>query len=430
MSLRAKYLLYIGALHLLLGLAAWQWVKDHKLWLFAIEAGLALSLALGWGLLRQLMRPVGIVQEGMRLLREQDFQQHLRPVSSPEVAELIEVYNNLVEAIRQERHSLQTQHFFLDKLIDAAPSGILLLDYDDHLTYLNPAARQMLGVTTFVSGQPLSQLTHPLVASLQHLPTGSSQVITLHGNAQYKCQAAHFVHRGFPRRFLVVEELTRELLEHEKKAYGKVIRMMAHEVNNSVGAINSILASLRDMDAAASLQNHELIRSSLEIAIDRNRAMNQFMQNFARVIRVPAPQRQTVALDQLLRKTGTLLEPTATARDIRIVYDLASVSAAVDPDLMEQALLNMIHNAIDSIASGGEIRLSLRGHPGCIAVADNGPGIAPEAARYLFTPFFSTKPHGQGIGLTLIREIMSQHDMRYSLETRPDGWTVFEVQLP
>ena len=429
MSLRVKYLLYMVFVHLLLAVGAWYWVKDHPLWLYAAEVGLLISAVLSWLLYRAIRKPERLLQQGIQTLREQDFQQQLRPTGVTELDELIGVYNQLVAAIRQERHTLQEQHFFLEKLIDAVPSGILLLDYDGNLTYLNPAAKRLLGVEHPRLGLPVSEIAHPLAEFLQRLSPGQSEIWSLSGNAQYKCQAAHFIHRGFPRRFLVVEELTRELLEVEKKAYGKVIRMMAHEVNNSVGAINSILQSVKEMGDEGAPVQQDLIRTSLEVAIDRNRAMNQFMQNFSRVIRVPAPQRQQVVLGDLLRKTGTLLEPEAVRRGIVLLYDLpmTAPTAQLDPDLMEQAVLNMARNAMESIGDQGEIRFSVHLNPLRFSVADNGPGISPEAVRHLFTPFFSTKPQGQGIGLALIREIMHQHGLRYSLETRPDGWTVFEV---
>ncbi len=429
MNPRVKFFIYLTFLHLLLGGICAYVFREQKAWFLAVEVGLMLSFLAGVAIFNQLTRPGRLIRLGMNALRDQDFQTLLRDGKSPEVNELSEVYNQLLENIRNERQAIQSQHFFLDKLIDASPSGILLLDYDGLVTYFNPAARRLMQLPDSLMGQPLEKIAHPLAGYIHTLQPGESEVFTLNGNAQYKCHAAHFIHRGFPRKFIVVEELTRELLENEKKAYGKVIRMMAHEVNNTVGSINSILQSTLDMGREAEALRWDLIRPSLEIAVARNRSMNQFMQNFSRVIRVPAPNLQWVSVQDMLRKTGKLIESDAAARQVNICYDLPAetVRMHLDPDLMEQALLNMALNALESIGQQGEIRLMASENPPFFAVMDNGPGIPAEVANRIFTPFFSTKAQGQGIGLTLIREILTLHGLPFSLETRPDGWTVFRV---
>ncbi|MEM7660429.1 MAG: ATP-binding protein, partial [Bacteroidota bacterium] len=296
--------------------------------------------------------------------------------------------------IREERIQLQEQHFFLEKLIEASPSGIILLDYDDFITYINPAARQLLDLSDAHLQQPLQEVGHAFIEEIGELKLGESQIVSLHGLRQYKCQLAQFLHRGFHRKFLLIEELSKELLATEKRAYGKVIRMMAHEVNNSIGAINSILHSVREIEEEQQRADSEQIISVLDIAIDRNNRLNQFMRNFADVIRLPEPKQERVDLNSALQNVANLFRQQAAQREIQFDLDLHEAPLMVQLDIaqMEQVWVNIIKNALDSIEAYGKVRITTTVKPLRIIIADNGNGIPPEAARKLFTPFFSTKP--------------------------------------
>ncbi|MEZ4775137.1 MAG: ATP-binding protein [Bacteroidia bacterium] len=430
MTVRIKYAIYITLLHLVILGMALKLFDTARPWIFAVEIGLIISIVIGAYLYRSFVKPLNLIRQGIEAIRSEDFQNALAPSHSPDTQRLIEVYNDMMSRIRLERKDIQTQHFFLEKLIDASPSGILILDYDGLLTYINPAACKLLNITENLVGQPLDQIRHPLIGKVADIKDGHSVVISLNGVAQYKCQAAHFIHRGFARKFLLLEELTRELLESEKKAYGKVIRMMAHEVNNSIGPINSILHSVLEMqNESVTLTEREQIVNVLKIAIERNDNLNRFMQNFARVVRLPAIQPEIYPMDELLKNVVALLQPQALAVGIHIHLRLRSepLPVAIDRALMEQAILNIVKNAIESIGENGEINIITRQNPPGLVIEDNGPGISAEQARQLFTPFYSSKPRGQGIGLTLVREILSQHEIIFSLKTHKDGWTRFEM---
>ncbi|MEL7339015.1 MAG: ATP-binding protein [Bacteroidota bacterium] len=428
MTLKLQYWLYLLVLHLgFLGLS-WYLFQDEVYWLYPIEIGLALSMFLGYRLYRAWSKPLERMQEGIETLEAEDFQIQFRKEGSPELRRVTDLYNQLVVDIREERKHLQEQHFFLERLIDASPNGIILLDYDDHITYLNPVARDLLSIDENWSRQPLAEIDHPLIPELSKIELGHSEVITLHGLAKFKCHISQFVHRGFQRKFVLIEELSRELLATEKMAYGKVIRMMAHEVNNSIGAINSILNSVQEIQAEEGLNDTEEI---LQIAIDRNDRLNVFMQNFADIIKLPAPRKEKINLKEFVNQISSLMRLPAQGReiDIEIKVEDENQIAYLDSNLMEQVLLNLIKNACESIGQNGKVNLRLQAHPPQIIVEDNGPGISAETAPKLFSPFFSTKPTGQGIGLTLVREVLHQHGFPFSLQTESDGWTRFRIQL-
>lgn len=227
----------------------------------------------------------------------------------------------------------------------------------------------------------------------------------------------------------MIQELTTELLEAEKMAYGKVIRMMAHEVNNTIGPVNSILQSAlamqQDTTTSASLTN------ALQVAVDRNNNLNRFMRNLADVVRLPEPHKTLVNMDNMIYAVTTLMEETAKAKGIRFGFkhDTAPLTFFADQLQMEQVLINIIKNAIEAISveTAGTITIVTSAAAGKLIVRDNGIGLDPAVLPLLFSPFFSTKKDGQGIGLTLIKDVLIKHDFQFNLENTTDGETEFII---
>jgi len=433
MTLRWKYWLFLGALHAVIGMLAYFLFQEQRLFFLLAEAGILLSLLVSFGLYRSLVRPIYFMQSGIDAIRDQDFNVTFTKTGSREMDRLIGVYNEMIKNIRRERISIEEQHYFLHKLVQASPMGILLLDYDGRIVEINPYAEQQLGLEQSLLKKRPAETGIPLLQAVSRLQVGDQETLTMEGARRYKCQVSQFIHRGFQRRFLLIQDLSAELLTAEKKAYGKVIRMMAHEVNNSIGAINSILDSVAESLEETIQQDADAdaLSSYLRVAHNRNDGLNQFMRNFASVVRLPAPERVHQDLVVILRSVGRLFEQEAAQLGINLQYQLPErpVHWLLDRQQIDQALVNLLRNAMESIKWGGCIRLILQEDPLCIIVADNGPGISEEIAAQLFTPFFSTKVNGQGVGLTLVREIALHHEAHLSLRTEADGWTYCRLQF-
>src|SRR6185437_9832985 len=166
-------------------------------------------------------------------------------------------------------------HFFLEKLILTSPTGIIILDYDNNVQQVNPKALQILGIEAdLVTGYSIDQLPHPILNQIKNLQSGETIVIKPDGINTYKLQESHFIDRGFSRHFIMIEDLTAEILAAEKNVYGKVIRMMAHEVNNTIGPVNSILQSA--LKTGKLWEGHQFnnLKDALQVAIDRNQNLN------------------------------------------------------------------------------------------------------------------------------------------------------------
>ncbi len=431
MKIRTKFAFFILPIHLA-GLAfCYILFRENRLYFIFAEMAIVASFLLCFQAFRSVSRPIQLLLTGLDAIRDRDFNVKFVQTGQYETDQLIRVYNEMIDRLREERTRQEQQHFFLDKLIQTSPTGIIILDYDGCITEINPRAREQLGLSydAPLPGKPLAGIGHPIARAAAELPAGQSCMVHIQGVETYKCRKAEFIDRGFARPFIMVEDLTAEILRAEKNAYGKVIRMMAHEVNNTIGAINSILqASLSYADKLPTEEAAEF-REVQGICIERNGRLNRFMRNFADIVRLPAPRRENYSLNRLLQDMATLMEAQANARGIRLTTAMPqrSVWASIDVQQMEQVLLNAVKNALESIGQGGEVQLVLQEKPAAILIRDNGPGIAPGQADKLFSPFFTTKKDGQGVGLTLSREILLNHGFAFSLQTGKDGWTEFRI---
>lgn len=427
MKLSAKFILFIAVIHVVTIALSFYVFRENKILFLVSEFFILLSLAVSWSLYQELIRPLQLLVRGTDAIKDRDFNVKFVKTGKYEMDKLIEVYNEMIDQLRTERTTQQEQHYFLQKLVQTAPTGIVMLDYDGHIDSVNPRALEWTGYArewSDLRGKNPADLSHPVFQTIAWLKTGESKTITLPNAKTFKIQKSQFVDRGFPRGFVMIEELTAEILEAEKRSYGKVIRMMAHEVNNSIGAVNSILDTTLQLHTGA-----PEIREALAVAIERNEHLNQFMRNFADVIRLPEPRPERFDLHELLKKVVQLMEFKAREREVTFEWELTEKPLFVRADAgqLEQVLINVIKNALEAIGKQGVIRFHTTHRPFRLTITDTGKGIPKEAADKLFTPFFSDKAGGQGIGLTLTREILTAHGFPFSLKTGPDGLTRFEI---
>ena len=377
---------------------------------------------------RKIVKPLNTIGSGMELLREQDFSSRLSPVGQYEADRVVNIFNRMMEQLKNERLRLREQNNFLDLLIKASPMGVIITSLDEDLSELNPMALKMLGVRLEdVQGKKMKEIDSPLAVELANLPKGEKVTVRLNDSNIYRCTHSSFIDRGFQHPFYLVETLTDEVMKAEKKAYEKVIRMIAHEVNNTTAGITSTLDTLEA--TFSEMQDTEDICEVLRVSIERCYSMSHFITNFADVVRIPEPQTKTQPLNAVVFSCKRFMETICLNRNIRIVMELDSVSPIVNLDnsLFEQVLVNIIKNASEAIGHDGEIYIRTSRNPVCLEIADTGKGIDKETEAKLFSPFFSTKRGGQGIGLIFIREVLQKHNCSFSLRTYADGLTRFRI---
>ena len=288
MKLRTKYLLFVLILHLTTLVLTFYIFEENKVLFLVAEVFILISLFLSWKLYKQLLQPLKILLEGINAIPDKDFTVKFLSTGKYEVDQLIGVYNRMIDSLRAERKLQEEQHLFLEKLINTSPTGIIILDYDQIVTSVNPRALQMLGIKEKdLLRKTFKMVSHPILYELATLEPGESKTVAVSGKESYKCQKSSFMDRGFPRYFIMIEELSAEILLAEKKAYGKVIRMMAHEVNNTIGPVNSIMNSALQLQKLNGTSPNIDLQNALQVAIDRNDNLNGFMRNLADVVKLP-----------------------------------------------------------------------------------------------------------------------------------------------
>ena len=399
MRLKHYFLLLAVVIVLLAGAALFATFRSHPTLFYVTEGFVVLILFYLWNFYRKTIRPYDTLIGGMELVRELDLTTRLAPSGQHETDIIVRTFNDLLGRLRSEHLRLEEQYTFLNLLIDASPMGVIQCDLDGNTTSMNPAAREMLSPS--------------IEETIHALPLGETTTVRIPGGPQlFRISHLSFPDRGFQHPFFLIESLTSEIRLAEKAAYERVIRMIAHEVNNSVAGI---IGSLTGDEA------------------ERLTALSSFVSRFAEVVKIPQPQLQLCELSEEVEACRPFLENLCTQAHVHIDFHLTdeAVPVHLDTVLFQQVLINIVKNAVESIGTTqGLVTLEVT-TPATLTITDNGHGIPPAIAKNLFTPFFSTKPQGQGLGLLLIRDILTSHHCTFNLLTDPeDHLTRFTIQFP
>ena len=432
MKTRTSFFIFSALLTSLLGATAFVAAK-HWGGCYAAYSAVGLAAVTGSYLFyfyNKMIRPLQILGNGMDLLKAQDFASRLRSVGEAEADRIVNIFNRMITQLHNERLRVREQNHFLDLLVNASPVGVVILNFDGKITDLNPAAVKLTGIDSAgsVKGCSAGETGNTTMDSALKTLRDTSQIIRMSNANVYKCTHSSFVDRGFQRSFFLIELLTEEVHRAEMKAYGRVIRMIAHEVNNTTAGIISTLGALDDV-ASESDQPSEAAEA-IRAVIDRTMGMNRFITRFADVVRIPEPQLREEDLNAVVTSCKRFMEAICSNRNIRIVTELCLTPPVVrlDVALFEQILVNIIKNSAEAIERDGTITVTTQSSPrSLIEISDTGRGIDSATEAGLFTPFFSTKPQGQGIGLIFVREILQRHGCTFSLRTYDDGLTRFRI---
>lgn len=386
--------------------------------------GLCVALLLVTALLAQAVHsPLKAVQNGMYLLREQDFSSRLRPIGQADADMVVEVYNSVIDSMRAERLKNLEQNRFLSQVVDASPLGVAICDFDGRIVQTNRAWEKMQ--------------SSRLAKAIDSIADGTTGTVRVADSLIVRISRLWFMDKGFRRRFILVEKLTDEIVAAEKQMFNTIVRTIGHEVNNSLGSVMSVLESLEEMHAGDPLTADAITSCSASCA-----NLVGFVRGYADIVKLPAPVPEQVDLHEWLMRLRPALQALVTGRGITLEMNLGEGEAPsrIDPMLMERVLVNIVKNAAESIGDEkkGVITVSLAAvtesdTPAChlLSVTDNGKGISPEASKKLFTPFFSTKNPDRGLGLMLVTDILRAHRSRFSLSTSPEtSLTTFSFTLP
>jgi len=396
---------------------------------YLIEGIITFSLVYLVYFYKKVIKPLNSIAGGMDLLQAQDFSSRLSPVGQREADRIVSIFNRMMNQLKEERLRLREQNHFLDLLISVSPMGVIILTLDEQISMVNKAALEFLdaGTEDDVLNKTMDKLTGTLAEELDRMPKDTTTTVRLSDSRIYRCSRLSFVDRGFAHPFYLIESLTSEVMKAEKKAYEKVIRMIAHEVNNSVAGITSTLDTVDN--ALQTMEDTEDLREVMRVCIERSYSMSRFITNFADVVKIPEPQTEEVCLNDRVIACKRFMENVCQNRNISLRLELCEENpvVSIDTSLFEQVIINIIKNSAESIGEAGEIIIRTSASPSMLEIGDTGQGISKDVEAKLFSPFFSTKPNGQGIGLIFIREVLMKHHCTFSLRTYPDGITRFRI---
>lgn len=403
------------------GLQTWMYAAAQ---LFLLATAILLTI-----LYRKTVKPMNTLSGGINLIKEQDFSTRLRPVGQKDADRIIELFNRMSDQLHNEELRIQEQNHFLDLLIEASPMGVLIMDIDSRISSANPAMNRFLGIQDIgpYRGMRLEDCPLPLLKLLTALQPDEGRILQTDPLHIYRCTLSSFMDRGFPHPFYMVEPLTEELYEAEKRGYKKVIRVISHEVNNTMAGITSALYAIQQTSTDSGDEDTAAMLSILLSRIDR---MSRFITDYASMARIPDPVCRPTDASAFLHRVLPFLESLKGQKRIAFITEIDDNAGEVSIDqvLMEQVLTNIVKNAVEAFPEDArDARITVTARQGYWCVADNGDPIPEETARNLFTPFFSTKPEGKGIGLIVIHEVLTRSGIRFSLGTGDDGITRFEM---
>ena len=375
-------------------------------------------LGLTFSLREHVVRPLGTLANMLAALREGDFSMRARvgDGSDPLSLAYLEV-NNLEEILRDQRLGAVEATETLRKVLEAIEVAVFAFDDQETLRIVNRAGERLLG-------QPASRLIGKTAGDLrldEGLRGVAPRTIELSlpgGTGRWELRRSVVRQEGFPLKLLALSDLSRALREEERDAWKRIIRVLSHEINNSLTPIKSISESLQGLLGREELPEEldEDVHRGLQVINSRAEALGRFMASYAQLARLPEPEPAPVQIKPLMRRVAHL-ETRATVE----IIEGSDITMQADPDQLEQALINLVRNAVDATLgadTGGKVTLRWLTRAGKlhILVEDEGPGLGDTGN--LFVPFFTTKQGGSGIGLVLSRQIAEGHGGSLELEDR------------
>ena len=377
-------------------------------------------------LMQPINRYLGVLRDGVAGFRDGDFSLSIATDRTDELGDLARLYNRIGDVLRSERQELFQRELLLDTVIQTTPWALVLTNANGAVMYANTAARQL-----FHHGRKMEG--HGFAALLANAPESLREAVQAEADGLYTVAGGEEpeVYHVTRRRFMLntrdhwlhlFKRLTRELNRQELESWKKVIRVISHELNNSLAPIASMAHSGRLLAEQGRTDKLPLVFDTID---DRARRLKGFLEDYARFAKLPRPRLEAV-------DWPAFLSGLQAAVQVALLDPPPARTGRFDAAQIQQVLINLIKNAHESGSAADAVALSVREESGGVVlrVLDRGPGMSEAVLANALLPFYSTKSEGTGLGLTLCREIVEAHEGRLVLANREGGGLEVRLVLP
>ncbi|HSY50638.1 MAG TPA: ATP-binding protein [Thermoanaerobaculia bacterium] len=371
--------------------------------------------------LRRIRRNLGALVDGVRGFADDDFSLRLHVTGGDEIADLVAVYNDIGDVLRSQRNESVQRELLFETVLQASPLAMILTSDRGRIVFVNRAARDLFGGGERLEGRRFDELAEQVPALEEALRAGVSAILTVEGETFQLTRRTFYLNTREHTLYLIAR-LTQDLRRQELDIWKRAIRVVNHELNNSLAPIHSLFHSAGVVRSRGE-DDGRLAEINAAIA-ERLASLQQFIDGYAHLARLPKPRRETVVWSELV----------AVVRNITpFVADVApSHEATIDRGQIEQVLINLVKNAREAGSTEDDIvvRVARRDGGSALIVEDRGQGMDEETLRHALLPFYSTKPGGTGLGLALAGEIIDAHGGNVRIARRDGGGMVVTCWIP
>lgn len=392
------------------------------------------------------------ISDFLEAIRHSDFTQRFAvKEGNPTYRHLYSAFNEISDAFQRIKTEKQAHYLYLQTIVEHISVGVLSFDTAGEVNLVNQVAKRLLHVPHLKNVQALERVSEELVETLLKIGDNEKALVTIDVKGEHVLLSLHatiLISQGETIKIVSLYNIQSELEEQEIQTWQKMIRVLTHEIMNSVTPVVSLTSTVsqlveQEMQACRSgnsfdEENMQDIQDGLKTIEKRSTGMLNFVKSYRRLMRLPAPEIQDVNVSDLLRHVHTLMLPEMEHHQVRLNIYLPTeqIKLEADPEQLEHVLINLIKNGMEACQHVPEPCVEVMVYADeqakgkvRIEVSDNGPGIPEEVLDKVFIPFFTTKKQGSGIGLSLSKQIMRQHGGTMRFTTKPGGPTVFTLQL-
>jgi two-component system nitrogen regulation sensor histidine kinase NtrY len=398
--------------------------------LMALPLTLPIALIASIWLARLLVKnqqiKIAAIQNGMLNLMDNDFSVSIANAGNDELSETIAIFNQLSEKLRNERQHVYQRELLLDMVIQNSNMGVALIDQEDRVIYSNSFAKEILNAGKPINGLYFSDAIATTCDSLKEILSdrkdGLFEVKDKSGDELYHITTGRFILNARKHEVLLVKRMTLELHRQEAIIWKKVIRTITHELNNSLAPISSMAHSGQLL---VEQEKYNQLSVVFETIGERAQHLKHFIDGYARIAKLPKPEKKVVDWPEFIKKLSIALEFSFDG-------NVPAAPGYFDPVQIQQVITNLLKNAHESGSATNQIYLTLEQNRQCsvLQVLDRGIGMSASTMENALLPFYTTKQSGSGIGLSLCREIVDAHSGHIFLENRSGGGVCVRILLP